>query len=206
MQESMSIKIVGPREPRVRPAAGAPPVINCCSSADDWTRGLSPFVLGPCSLYGGHVSRTHENLWQYSKLYARHADAANRPMQSYWIWARAGWNSPRAVRYPMGRGAKPLGALWDGQLLDYVSARKLIYFPSYRDAVRYTDAYQRLASLYREMGRLVLWDFDGFDHNRLDMSLRDVIHCTDDGRKMGHAFVLKCMLLYGDDVRPEDVP
>jgi hypothetical protein len=105
----------------------------------------------------------------------------------------------------MGRDAKPLGSLWDGQLLDYVSARKLIYFPTYRDAVRSTDAFRRLSSLFKETGQIVLWDFDGYDHDRLGMTLRDVIHCTEEGRKMGHAFVLKCMLLYGEDVAPDDV-
>lgn len=88
-------------------------------------------------------------------------------------------------------------------LLDYVEARKQIYFPLYRDAVRETEAYRRLAALYRERSQIILWDFDGYDHERLNMSLGDVIHCTAEGRKMGHAFVLKCMLLYGEDVRPE---
>lgn len=41
---------------------------------------------------------------------------------------------------------------------------------------------------------LVLWDFDGYDHQALGISLAEVIE--DPRRKMGHAFVL-AMLLEG---------
>lgn len=201
--DGSSIQIVGPREPRLRVAPF--PVINCCSSSEGWERGLSPFVLGPCEVYGGFVAARHENLWQFSKLYAKFADSSMRPLASYWTWAAAGWKNPRAVRYPMGKGAVPLGAWWDGRLLGYVESRRLIYFPKYRDAVRNTDSFRTLNSLYREAGRIALWDFDGYDHDRLGMTLGDVVGCTEPGRKMGHAFVLKAMLLYGAEVRPEDL-
>jgi hypothetical protein len=200
------IQILGPREPRRKRSPEDPPLVNVCSNAGGWERGLSPFVIGPCDLYGGHASLTMENAYQFSKLYARHADDAGVPTRVYWAWARGGWNNPRGVRYPFGRGAVPLGAWWDGELLGYVAARERVYFPLYRDAVRLTEAYRRLSALYRERGQIALWDFDGYDHERLGMSLRDVLHCTDDGRKMGHAFVLKAMLLHGEDVRPEELP
>jgi hypothetical protein len=30
---------------------------------------VSPFLLGPCPFYGGHVATNAENAWQYAKLY-----------------------------------------------------------------------------------------------------------------------------------------
>jgi len=41
-----------------------------------------------------------------------------------------------------------------------------------------------------------MWDFDGFNHRALNMTLRDVINRPE--RKMGHAFVLADMLLTGE--------
>jgi hypothetical protein len=45
---------------------------------------------------------------------------------------------------------------------------------------------------YAEYGEVAFWDFDGYDHVSLGMSLADVLHCEE--RKMGHAFVLAMML------------
>ncbi len=104
----------------------------------------------------------------------------------------------------MGKGAVPLCSLWDGERLGYVEARARIYIPLYVEAVKKTDAFHRLKQLYEQMRSLILFDFDGWDHDRLNLSLRDVLHCTE--RKMGHAFVLKAMLLYGEDFRPEFLP
>ncbi len=174
-------------------------VVNACSnSASDWARDLSPFLLGPCPLYGGMVSKTMENAWQYSKLYAEHTEsldgkASHTPSQKYWDWAKEGWDNPRAVRYPMGKGAKPCASLWDGALYSYISARKHIYGPLYRDAVIKTAGFAQLKKLYEEhAGTLVIRDFDGYDYEILHMSLTDVLNL--ERRKMGHAFVLAMML------------
>jgi hypothetical protein len=48
-------------------------IVNTTSKAEnDWQRDLSPFHLGPCELYDGHVSKNMENAWQYSKVYKNH--------------------------------------------------------------------------------------------------------------------------------------
>lgn len=69
-----------------------------------------------------------ENAWQYAKVYKQHTHNG-APTSDYWDWARAGWSNPSAVRFPMGRGAKPEYSLWDGQRLGYIEARKKIYAP-----------------------------------------------------------------------------
>lgn len=183
--EIMAVYVCGPRNRNVKN------YVSTVSRAAGWSRGLSPFYLGPCPLYGIYVSFNMENAWQYSKVYPKYADANGEPLEEYFTWAQYGWNKKRADRYPMGRGAKPLYSYWDGKKFGYVEARKKIYAPLYANAVEKTEAYRKLKELY-DAGDLWLWDFDGYNHHDLGMSYEDVINCED--RKMGHALVLAMML------------
>ncbi len=168
--------------------AGQP--IDTTSKGGPWA-GLSPFNIGPCPLYNGLQALVHENAWQYAKLYECHAEAG-KPTDEYWAWAKEGWANPKAVRYPMGKGARPIGSFWDGVLLDYITARKLIYAPLYIDAVQHTESFRQLKALYDGGVDVVLRDYDGYDHDKLGMSLTDVLN--NPRRKLGHAFVLKMFL------------
>ena len=193
------IKIIGPRDKK------EPGTINTTShSAADWSRGLSPFTLGPIGLYGSHTARIFENAWQFAKLYPEHADTNGYPTDEYWTWAQNGWDSIMAFRYPAGKGRKPLCSLWNGNRLGYIEARKQIYIPLYQNAVKQTTAYQKLEHLYLEQGHLTLFDFDGYDHRQLGMSFSDVINCQT--RICGHAFVLAIMLSYGSDFQIDQLP
>lgn len=192
------IKIIGPRD---KPDASA---INTTShSANDWSSGLSPFKLGPLCLYDNHTAQIFENAWQFAKLYPEHTDFQGQPTTAYWNWARRGWNSQRAYRYPLGKRRKPLCSLWHGQRLDYIAARKQIYLPLYQTAVAQTYAYHRLEETYRRDGSITLFDFDGYDHTSLNMSLADVLNCPT--RICGHAFILAMMLTYGADFTLTDL-
>lgn len=179
------IHICGPRNK-------AKDVVNTTSRSNNWSRGLSPFFLGPIEIYGGYVSQNMENAWQYAKVYSQYVDENQNPTKEYFVWAMKGWSSNWANRYPMGRGAKPLYSWWDGKKLDYVQARKVIYCPLYAEAVQKTDAYKRLQEEFLKKGEIYLWDFDGYDHRTLGMSYEDVLNCKD--KKMGHAFVLAMCL------------
>lgn len=149
-------------------------------------RPLSPMLLGPVMLYGGYWSRTMENAWQYAKLYQEHA-------HDYWTWAQAGWDNPHAVRYPLGKGARPLHTLWAGDKLDYTAARKRVYIPLYAQAVRFgqLNLFLNLRAETRCQD-IAIRDFDAYDHRALGYSWDDVINDPD--RKMGHGFVLAMMI------------
>ena len=95
-------------------------VINTTSRSANWSRGLSPFILGPCKLYGDYESKNVENGWQNSKVYLEHVDENGNPSPEYFKWAVEGWNNSRAVRYPMGKGAKPLYSYWNGEKMNYI--------------------------------------------------------------------------------------
>lgn len=187
----MTVRVIGPREGWT----ATPGVINTTSRSTTWSRGLSPFYLGPVPLYEGApipTARNFENAWQFAKVYPTQVGPDGNPSPVYWSWATAGWRNPRAERYPMGKGAIPAYSYWEGQRLDYISARKTIYFPLYARLVAETEAFGLLLETYRRDGAITLWDFDGYDHLALGYSLKDVLN--DPARKMGHAFVLAYLL------------
>lgn len=198
--------VVGPRD-RKSDYSGYT-VINTTSKSKNclWTQ-LSPFHLGPVTLWGGYRSLNMENAWQYSKVYKKHITHTERGDESLWglkfrraswlRWAKEGWNNPRAVRYPMGRGAKPEFSYWNGERYGYVQARAKIYIPLYADLVRRTEAFSELKQMCCwKNEKIALWDFDGYMHRELGMTLLDVLTCPN--RKMGHAFVLLMLFQWGD--------
>lgn len=184
------LEITGPKERKITDGRR---IINTTSCSRDWGQNLSPFHLGPVDLYGGYRSRKMENAWQYTKVYPQHVGEDGKPNQEYYRWAKSGWDSYSANRYPMGKGIGPLFSYWDGQRLGYVEARKRIYVPLYAKTVVGSGAFARLKKEFESVEHLVLWDFDGFHQEKLGMSLLDVLEC--ENRPMGHAFVLAMMLL-----------
>lgn len=175
--------------------------VNTTSKSEhDWQRDLSPFYLGPCALYGGRNAIKMENAWQYSKVYQEHAGKDGNPTDDYWNWATDGWSLERAVRYPMGKGRKPLCSWWDGKPYDYIAARKKIYAPLYARAVMQTKGFVHLKDSFERLSKLkgatlYLKDYDAYRHQNLGMTLSDVLN--NPAKKMGHAFVL-AMLLTSD--------
>lgn len=182
------IRVVGPNDPQDLQDKA----INTTSRSRTWSRNLSPFLVGPIKLYGGHVAENLENAWQYSKVYPVHFDEEKDEIkQDYFDWAKLGWVTKRGMRYPMGK-RKPLFSYWDGQRLDYVTARKKIYAPLYSKAVAKTYAYKKLKEEYDKNNNLILWDFDCYDFRARGMTWKDVMN--NDKDKAGHGFVLAMML------------
>ncbi len=167
--------------------------INTTSRSLNWTKGLSPFYLGPIKLYENYVSKNIENAWQFSKVYNEFIDENNNIKNTYFEWAIKGWNDIRAYRYPMGKGRKPLFALWNNKRLGYIDARKKIYLPLYANALIKSKAFKQLLNVYNETDKdIYLRDFDGYNHIKKSMSFKDVINYED--KSMGHAFIIWLML------------
>ncbi|MCK9567859.1 hypothetical protein M0R72_02765 [Candidatus Pacearchaeota archaeon] len=175
-------------------------IVNTTSRAHGWSRGLSPFLLGPVKLYGEYEAQNVENAWQYSKVYTEYADENNEPGNAYFEWAKKGWAKKFADRYPMGRGNKPLYSLWDGRKLGYIEARRQIYIPLYSNAVRNTEAFEKLTQTFESVCSrtngadcLVLQDFDA---HGINVHGYDVDKLIDNEKiKVGHGYVLAMMLL-----------
>ena len=117
-------------------------IIDTTSRSNSWTRGLSLFFVEGGYFYGNNYAYNIENLYQYAKTYEHMVDENQNPTQKYFDWAKKGWNDKRAVRYPMGRDARPLYSYWDGQKLSYIEARKKIYVPYYSRGVVKQSAFQ----------------------------------------------------------------
>jgi len=170
--------------------------VNTTSKSEmDWQRDLSPFYLGPCDLYWDLTAKRMENAWQYTKVYPEHDDDG-QPTEEYFDWASAGWNNSKAVRYPMGKGKKPLYSWWDGKKFTYIEARKHIYVPLYCRAVIKTEGFRILMKKYVEclgsLKTLYLKDYDAYRHEEGGMTLTDVLNS--EKKKCGHAFILAMML------------
>lgn len=169
-------------------------MINTTSHSTNWSRGLSPFVLGPVNLYDGYIAKNVENGWQYAKFFEYYAEEDGSIGERYFKWAKEGWDNSRAVRYPMGKGSVPLCSYWAGEKLNYIDARKKIYIPLYSAAVKKSAAFATLKTLADKGQDLYLWDFDGYNHKALNLTYEEVIN--DPKRTMGHGFVI-AMLLEG---------
>ena len=167
--------------------------INTTSRSGDWGKGLSPFILGPVIMPGqnNRIAKNVENAWQYSKVFEEHL-TDDWPNEHWFKWANEGFNNYRAVRYPMGKGAKPEYSFWNGERLNFTEARREIYLPMYKQAVEKTEAFQKLKEIY-DQGDVALRDFDGYRHDLLGMDYEDVINSE---KTLGHSFVL-AMLLEG---------
>lgn len=140
-----------------------------------------------------------ENIWQFSKVYPVHVDAKGDIKDDWYEWRTKGLENDRAVKNPMGKGAKPLFFMWQNKRLSYVEARKAIYIPVYSQAVlanvknKFDELLEWWKFLCGDSRDLYLRDFDGYDRHKLNMSIDDVINCTE--KHMGHSFVLEKMIL-----------
>jgi hypothetical protein len=195
------IRVVGPRESGMY-MPDDPTFVNTTSRSKDWGRGLSPFLNGPCPLYPGAPAPQAfnvENAWQYSKVYKQHTDKNGDPSEEWYRWAKIGFLTRQAKRYPMGKGREPEYAFWNGEKLGYIESRKKIYIPVYSSAIADTEAFQRLIDTYKKFGKLTLWDFDGYDRFVWNKTLDEILN--NEERPMGHAFVIEMMLRerLGDD-------
>ena len=185
------VRICGPKDKPV----GNVNIINCCSISKNWSKGLSPFYIGPCELPSGEISKNVENGWQFCKTFSVHVDKNNNPTAEYFKWRQNGFNDSRAHRYPMGKGIKPLYHFLSNEKLNYIEARKKIYVPLYGKTVVKTEAFKKLLEEFKKLKEseiLWLWDFDGYDHKALNMTYKDAINSEE--RKFGHAFVLGFLL------------
>lgn len=126
-----------------------------------WSRGaapwkaLSPFFVGPiegCSNF--------ETYWQTFKVWEfidgeRHVGDDGLPNEAWHAWQTRLRSKPEAIRRPNGY-VKPLYAWFEGQKLDVVQARKLIYIPQLQRLYRAHTVYQQLLKLVSEQGQSVI--------------------------------------------------
>ena len=170
------IYVIGPRDKAPADAK----VINVTSRAKS---PFSPFFHGTSEPI---KALRMENAWQFSKVYPEH-DYNGHPTKAWFKWREEGLADTWAHRYPFGKGATPLYSYYNGERLDYVEARKVLYIPLYRNMISNLPGV--LDEVLEELTRqdIALWDFDGY--NAPGKSFEEIVE--DPNKKMGHAFVLR---------------
>ena len=165
-------------------------IINPTSRSTNWSRGLSPFIIPAGHLYGEYYAKNVENGWQFSKIYPEFVDENDNIKPEYFEWAKKGWQSSYAHRYPMIDRAKlPLFSYWDGKRYDYISARKNIYVPLYGKNLLETKAFAKLLDIYKNTTQdIYLVDFDAYNHVKMNLSIKDCVN--NPKKKFGHAFII----------------
>lgn len=184
-----SVRAIGFREP-------TPPgysLVDVTSRSPTAEQGLSPFVLGPVLLYPPYYALNVENAWQFCKVYSKHVDpGTGEPSEAYFAWAREGWASRRAQRYPMGKGVRPLYSWWAGARLNYLEARRAIYVPAYVSCASRSPQLQVLRDRISRGERLALRCFDSYDYHTWGRTFENVL--ADPTHLVGHAMVLTALL------------
>jgi hypothetical protein len=164
--------------------------VNCTSRSEEyWSKQLSPFIIGPVSV-DGELATNVENGWQYSKVYAEHLDENNEIKPEYFEWRQKGFQTRQGIRYPMGKGVKPLFSYVGGNRYDYFEAKRNIYIPLYSNAALETKAFENLVLYVEQMKKVCILDFDAYDHT--GMSKEEII--LNPKIKFGHGFCLLWML------------
>lgn len=178
-----------------------PRILDVTSHGEGRGKQLSPFFLGPCEVPGLGFAKRMENLWQFSKVYPQHIGADGNPNGAWRAWAQAGFQNDRAQRFPMGRGAKPSFLFWHGEKLDYVEAKKKVYFPVYRDLAKARSVFSVVDQAVSEGVSVDIYDFDTYPLDSPATTFYETLN--NPNKSTGHGFIVGMMLVYGRDVTPE---
>lgn len=194
--------------------------------------------IGPYCLKNesGHIM---ENIWQFHKVYNKvpkikqsysrwdsrmiweypeeiHVENGE-PNDLYWRWRENGLNAKDAIRYPVGikHRHECLYSLLNGEKLNYVEARKQIYFKEYEKLVKQHPTFIKLQKMLAKGINLLIIEIDGphqeslnyykekyhvdeyfiqqdtmlMNQDNLDIVLNDVKHA------FGHGYCLAACLL-----------
>lgn len=116
-------------------------------------------------------------IWDH--IMERHIDTTEdgnlkeRPNRYYWRWRKKLCNAPHAVRYPVGESKQVRRSVLyflkerHGDKMDYITARKKIYFDTYRRSVTKQSKYKKLIDMLERGEKLLIIEVDGPRKERL---------------------------------------
>ena len=152
-------------------------------------RDFSPMTAVPGRYEGFHC---FENWWQSKKVYEHVPHTITEP---WWLAQQ----EPHR-RYPGSRDQKVLGALHNGVLLDYVSSRKMVYVPYYKDLIEGREMLLYWIQQVQLGHDVTIYDFDGprledGGVTCLEVTEELLIHKINDTRHpFGHGYVVASIL------------
>ena len=143
-----------------------------------FAKDLSPFFVGPVTSSDGVTANIFEIFWQCGKVYPCHDDGGT-PNADYFEWRNYYYSQTECTKDLMRHTCKSLGyehkdaryfAYFDKVKneylpLNYVEARKKVYFPEYARLVYNTESFKLLKSLVDSGKKIALVDFDACNYN-----------------------------------------
>jgi hypothetical protein len=155
---------------------------------------FNPFFMGPVTSYDGLESLTFENYWQRSLVYEEDWDTIyNCPLPSFFLKRQKAFSTDSSVR---NRHLTEIDSFcfWNGSLdgLTLPEARINIYIPIYTKLVFSSEFWISFQDFIFSFDNVVLYDYDSYNPDILDMDFRDVI--ADSSRTMGPSFILRQLL------------
>lgn len=144
----------------------------------NFAREISPFYIGPLTSTDGVKAEIFEIFWQCGKVYPCHDDNG-KPNSEYFQWRNYFYSQKECTKDLMRHTCKSIGyehkdacyfAYFDKNKkdyisLDYVEARKKVYFPEYAKLIYNTKFFQYLKSLVDSGKKIALVDFDACNYN-----------------------------------------
>lgn len=106
----------------------------------------------------------------YQELMNNHETPILRP--EYWSWRNKGMQHDRWVRYPTGYAhhSEALGSIIGNpdeyEMVDYLTARRRIYFPKYKEIAEQTKLFKELKNRLLEGENLQINEVDGPTYHR----------------------------------------
>ncbi len=205
---------------RLKETGMAPQEVNVTTRTKEWSRELSPFLLGPVDTYCEKQKMLQavsvEVAWQYSKIYNHKLEGEKlvaldfqqkdgSPNAKWFTWRDAAFGNPEfkeshpqfkankhLVRRAFPKGSTIAAWYWDGRVItDPVEARREIYATLYCREVKRSKAFAQLQGLNAK-GDVAIFDMDGYDYLALGMSPDDTIR--DLNHSWGHGLLLTLML------------
>ena len=185
------------------------------------TQSLSPYVMKDAN------NVIMENYWQFSKKWDTYYEIRQRISQydnnirweyngfefndvDYWNWRRAGFAHNKWVRYPNGisHHSECVGSITeDGRLLNYIQARKEIYFQKYREIAIGLPAFRRLQNKLANGIDIQINEVDGptyydeYPYNLVENNSIPITHeiltalINNPRQAFGHGYALAACLL-----------
>ncbi len=144
----------------------------------NFAKELSPFYIGPVIASDGVKANIFEIFWQCGKVYPCH-DVNGKPNAEYFAWRNYYYSKTTCTKDLMRHANKSLGyehkdacyfAYFDKNKqdyipLNYVEARKKVYFKEYAKLIYNTDSFNYLKSLVDSGKKIALVDFDAYNYN-----------------------------------------
>tara|TARA_R100001163_G_C5067572_1_gene206816 strand:+ start:1349 stop:2056 length:708 start_codon:yes stop_codon:yes gene_type:complete len=164
------------------------------------------------------LSKWHPHIIRWEHGEEQHMDLSDSEnpviLPEYWQWREKGFNNSRWVRYPVGYARHALakgsviGDADNFRIVDYIEARKKIYFPKYKEIALDTFEFKNLKKRFESGEKLQIVEVDGptFDADVYPYNLvedgslgmnREILEALINNPKQafGHGYCVAALLL-----------